>query len=488
VASARTTGLLLVQAAVIVAVVLAVHYRVYTIPFLYSETIGLEENAVVTDLDLFRERMLTPRGLLERPLSVLTFALNHRVSGAAAGFHAVNLAIHAVNALLVFALARRFFTAPLMAALVFAVHPLATACVSQIFGRSYSLATTFALLALLAWATWARRGWPRAGQTAIVAALLVLAALTKQSLAAFVLVLVWWEIGRGRRALPRGGAVVATAAVLLVGAVLLVFYAIPLSRTAAIPPDTYLWSQLAHVPTMAGFFLLPYQTALVHDLVLYRDPLDPHVLLGGALAAATLAAVWRWRSHPCGWLVGAIALCLLPTNSILPKNEIVREWRLYPALAFFALLAAETISRAVTALRSRTLRAAASACVAAWLGAFVHTDLLQNHVYQTELDAWRQVLARYPYSSDAMNNVGVWYLERGDVAMARRYFTLATLSEPRIALYHQNLARACTALGDDATARDELVKARHLAPYGERALALHYAGDPEVRRAAQLVD
>src|SRR3982751_2465380 len=144
-----------VSAALVLGTIIVVHHRVYTIPFMYSEIAGIERNKVVNDLGLFAERMLTPRGLLQRPLSVLSYAVDHAVyGGSVAGYHVTNVAIHCVNALLVMALAARFFAAPLAAGLVFAVHPLGTACVSQIFGRNYSLATTFFLLALYAYLSW----------------------------------------------------------------------------------------------------------------------------------------------------------------------------------------------------------------------------------------------------------------------------------------------------------------------------------------------
>ena len=64
------------------------------------------------------------------------------------------------------------------------------------------------------------------------------------------------------------------------------------------------------------------------------------------LAIGVLAWVaWRWRSRPWAWLLGAMLVCLLPTNSVLPKNELIREWRLYPALFFFALLVGDVVSR-----------------------------------------------------------------------------------------------------------------------------------------------
>src|SRR3989338_9045632 len=38
-----------------------------------------------------------PKSGLYRPLTMASYALNHYISGSPAGFHAVNIAIHAVN-------------------------------------------------------------------------------------------------------------------------------------------------------------------------------------------------------------------------------------------------------------------------------------------------------------------------------------------------------------------------------------------------------
>ena len=54
-----------------------------------------------------------------RPLVNLTFAINYALHGVAPwGYHAVNLGIHLLCALLVFALLRRMFQLPLVAGVV----------------------------------------------------------------------------------------------------------------------------------------------------------------------------------------------------------------------------------------------------------------------------------------------------------------------------------------------------------------------------------
>jgi hypothetical protein len=466
----------------IVAAIAVVHRDIYTIPFMYSEVAGIQRNRVVTDPHAFAERMLTPKGLLQRPISVLSYMVDYAVHGdRVAGFHLTNLGIHCANAVLVYLLARDQLAAPLVAGLVFGLHPLATACVSQIFGRNYSLATFFFLLALLAYLRWrSRMTVPR---ITTVTALCVAAILTKQTFVAAPLVLAWYELARSgvpmREALDRLGeswwAVAGAAGATLAGVTLLMRYAIPLSQTATIPPGTFALSQLGNAPVVAGFYLLPYQTALIHDLFLYRDPGHVEVWLGGALIVGMLVAAYHWRARPAGWLLGALALCLLPTNSVVPKNDLVREWRLYPALPFVAVLVGVGVARVAASSSSRMRRAALAAAGAAYLVMFAHSDIRQNRAYQSQLSAWEQVLARYPHSTDAMNNIGMQLYKRGDSDGALRYFTMAADAAPEVSLYRHNVAQAQWALGNrDEAERDSLTARTLQARYGARSMALHY--------------
>jgi hypothetical protein len=487
--------------AAISALVLLVHRDVYTIPFLYSEIPGIQQNSVVTSLDAFAERMLTVNGTLQRPLSVFSYALDHALYGGKVwGFHLTNVLIHCVNVLLVLLLARRFFAAPLVAGFVFALHPLATAVVSQVFGRNYSLATTFSLLALYLYLGWRARGRLGAAHAAALALLFLLTVLSKQSLVTFPLLVLWTEVARrahGPDAPPHeAGAVAGTlssprrvrraigfgllgAGAAGIVAALVTLYAAPLSRTAVISPWTFALSQFGNALLMARFYLLPYQTALIHDLRLYRDLAHPEVWAGAALLAALAWAAWRWRARPVGWLLGAFLISLVPTNSLLPKNELVREWRLYPSLAFFALLAGEAAAAVWAWLGARRagapLRLAAAAALGVYLATYAHSDVLQNRAYQSSLGAWQQVLAHYPYSADAMNNIGLAHYHRGELEEAQRFFAMAVEASPDVYLYRENLARALWAQGAQDLALEHSAAAKEIfLRHGGNRITLYY--------------
>jgi hypothetical protein len=116
-----------------------------------------------------------------RPLLKLSYALNHELGGRVSAFRTVNIAIHALNALLVVLLlerlsrrhgleARDAFGVAFAAALVFALHPVQTEAVTMLSGRSVSLMSLFFLPAC-----WRIRR-PHAAVLAFAAVVVILAA------------------------------------------------------------------------------------------------------------------------------------------------------------------------------------------------------------------------------------------------------------------------------------------------------------------------
>ena len=119
-----------------------------------------------------------------RPLVFLSFALDWSLWGAdPAAFHLTSVLLHAVNTMLVYALARRVgdATAAGVAALVFSLHPVNQEAVFWVSGRFDLLATAWMLGALvLLWS-------PRAWLYWIGIACFALALLSKESAATVVI-------------------------------------------------------------------------------------------------------------------------------------------------------------------------------------------------------------------------------------------------------------------------------------------------------------
>ena len=135
------------------------------------------------------------------PLTWLSLQLDAQTWGPnPAGFHLTNLVLHAINAVLAYVVLLRLSGSAWRSALVagvWAVHPLRVESVAWVTERKDVLSSCLGLLAILAYAGYARRpGW---GRYLMVAVLMVLSLMAKPMLVTLpflMLVLDFWPLGR----------------------------------------------------------------------------------------------------------------------------------------------------------------------------------------------------------------------------------------------------------------------------------------------------
>jgi hypothetical protein len=128
---------------------------------------------------LMGETAFAARCLLYRPVSSLSFGLDHAVWGLNPfGYHLTDLVLHVLVTLLVFLVVHRLTagrTGPaLLAALLFTIHPVLVETVPAVSRRQDVLATLFVLLALLLQIEGVRRGSGRWTAAAVVVYVLAL--------------------------------------------------------------------------------------------------------------------------------------------------------------------------------------------------------------------------------------------------------------------------------------------------------------------------
>ena len=147
----------------------------------------LKNVAVTGGIDLTGILSSSLFGILYRPLTIFTFALNYALTpGQATSFHAVNILLHCGVTLLVFALGVQLFESRRLAAIaaaLFAVHPVHTEAVTNVVGRAELLAAFFGLGTLIsaARAEGAATRWRRAAWQWLALASFCLALLSKES-------------------------------------------------------------------------------------------------------------------------------------------------------------------------------------------------------------------------------------------------------------------------------------------------------------------
>lgn len=405
--------------------------------FQFDDFNVIVENPVVHSLQAWRADAL--QGI--RPLLKLTYALNWRMSPGPAGFHLVNVLLHAANALLVHRLAsRRLGPGPgsLLAALVFALHPVQTEAVTYVSGRSVSLMAIGCLLSMES------REWPRAGHVLSPAFFLAALLVRETALILPVALLLWdrlggrsWKEGL-RRIRVHAGLVALALLVPLAHEGYGRFFATSLGlRSMALN----LLTQVEALGYLTWRVVLPWGLNIDPDLRPVQS-VDAWHLAGGALILAlACAALARFRPGRPGWAFGTLwfLLFLLPTNSIFPRRDVVSERHLYLALFGVCLAAGHLADRAAARFQlSRTLAGALTLAFAGILGAATVT---RNRVYATEISLWEDTARKSPEKARVHNNLGYAYQLAGRYPDARRAYLRALALDPGHARARSNLER-----------------------------------------------
>jgi protein O-mannosyl-transferase len=160
------------------ALVLAAYSNSFDAGFVYDNESAILADARVHEATLQSAHRIFTEGYwvdqpttdLYRPLTTLTYLVNYAILGNGtnpAGYHWVNLILHAANVSLVYALGILIFNEPWLAvalAAIWGLHPLLTEGVTNIVGRADLLAALGILAGLLCHVrATAAGGWRKAG-------------------------------------------------------------------------------------------------------------------------------------------------------------------------------------------------------------------------------------------------------------------------------------------------------------------------------------
>lgn len=384
-----------------------------------------------------------------RPLVMALFSLELHVFAYQPGpMHAVSLAIHALNVVLVGLLALRLSevssgnrssSAALLSMLIYAVHPLLIEPVSWI-GCQYDLAmTTFTLLALLA-NVMLQKPWLRVGA---VSACFFLAACCKESAVSFPLILlaIDWLLFRGAR---REGALaclrdlIRTKAplyggVLLAGASYLALRHHYLGHLVQATEGSTLGA-LGRVQEVS-YLLVHYLRMLLWPMTglnpIHPVDVDQFRILSMASMATDIAAaglvgaalVLSVRRKALGILLLVVVFSLLPVLHIVPVKfdaSLYHERYAMTALALACGLLPLLIAQSARLLQGLVLiRIAAFGTIALWLFASLANVRATVPLWSSDVMRWQWAYLDYPDSTQAQESLLAAYIDHQDHGAAR---------------------------------------------------------------------
>lgn len=458
----------------LLAVVLAVYY-----PALLSGVHSVDDPGII---ELYSASPPLPQILLPgpgyyyRPLLELTYWLDNLLWGMQPrAMHLENILLHYANSLAVYLLARRvqgvaaglFAVGPLLAALLFALHPVNVEAVAWIAGRTDPLLSLLVLSSFFFWLKWLAE--PRRRDLSAALALFGAALLAKETALAaggvLLLTALLWPGGATSR--QRLGAL----ALLATPALLLVCYAVSFrSGTSALSMfltqgDTRPWQGLKESVTAFGFyagkvvFPLPLNAAITGVSGWFALP---------GLALFPLLYWLRLRSKEAAILFTCAVIMTAPAVVVAVKQvawTLYAERYLYLPLAFCAL----GLVAALRAAPQQLLRhlALAAAGILAFSAFFT---LQRTLLWKDKLAFTLDAIEKEPGFGSLYNDLGIIYLQRDEVEKAADAFATADRLNQRESmrlLIRSNLMAVDVVRGDHQKARElffRLFKAKKDAP------------------------
>lgn len=423
-------------------------------PFVYDDIINIVRNHTIRRL--WPPVLITPRELAGytidgRPLLNFSFAINYAIGGLKpAGYHIFNIIVHFLASAVFFDLTRRTLSlerlkgvfgeragiTALAAALLFAVHPMATNAVTYISQRAESLAVLFYLLTLYFLVVGVEK---KDGKSwlALSAAAMFLGTVTKEIVVTAPLAALIFDrtfLSGGFKAALKKRRVYYGA---LASSWILLFILMSMSGTRSgtvgVTGETgYLGNFAIQTTVVAKYLKLAFWPSPLSLSYAAIPVPQPVVFALYAVILAALGALGLWglvKNRPAAFPAAMVFIFLAPTSSFIPINIQVAEYRMYLPLMCLSALAVCGIS-ALAGKTEGKARLAGMALFALVFAAYATMATARNGDYKTAISIWQDAARKDPKDHAAANNLGIALMDDGQYAEAEKTFMEALEHNP----------------------------------------------------------
>lgn len=343
-----------------------------------------------------------------RPVVSLSFLADYQLWGLELGaFRLTNIVLHAANGALVYAVTKALFasgSAALLAALIFAAHPLHAEVVDHVYNRAEALATLFRLLTCLLFVRSRETTGPRSTALYIGSlAGLVAALLSKESGVTLPLVIlaieVWGPRGRG----PLPALLARHAPFWALAGLYLALRATVLFRVSVELPRSLdalaaLWQVTRGLTLYLHLVCFPVRLYLEYPLTRIGGSEAAFALVlaltaGGVLCAALSRDGMRRLWLALVWLLAAL-LPLVPTS--INRATVDADRYLYAPYSCLVFIAGLALGECVGVRGSRPKR---TLLVALTLGLALSGSILasrQTRFWENEVTQWTRKFSGSP--------------------------------------------------------------------------------------------
>lgn len=477
------------HALILIVLCIAVYGDTLDAPFVFDDAANIVQNPAMREFSFFANPAAFDRIDLNqlapifksRLFGYFTFAVDYHLHGLrVSGYHVVNIAIHALSSIMLYALMLVTLGAPALAslgdvtrrnlryaglfgAMLFAVHPLETQAVTYISQRFASLASMLYIATIAAYAKARLYDGPdrrrRLMYRVVPVILCILAMKTKEIAFTIPVAVAVYE-----RLFFKGTARERILWLLPLALTLLV---IPLtiatmggtygetiramSRAGETTGIQYLLTQLRVIATYLRLVLLP-----VNQNVDYDFPLDHPALgvLGSAMLIAALIGLGVWlyrraRTEPV-LLIAAYGIfwffiALSVESSVVVLKDVIFEHRMYLPSAGLFFFAGAVIAYGVERLELKFNTVAAGLLIViAVYGVAAHQ---RNSVWRSGVALWSDAVSKSPGKARVHNNLADAYIKLNQADKAIGELKAAIELDSKYVLAMTNLANVLRGLG-----------------------------------------
>ncbi|HEX4824969.1 MAG TPA: tetratricopeptide repeat protein [Candidatus Polarisedimenticolaceae bacterium] len=463
-------------AAGLVALVVAAYLPVLSAGYVWDDDRHVTANAVLTAPHGLAAAWITLDATPQYyPLTHTVFWLEHALWGfAPAGYHLVNVLLHALSAVLLFRiLVLLEIPGAFLAAAIFGVHPVHVESVAWVSELKNALSGVLYLGAsrlFLGWALGRERGDARPLFAALLFACALLSKTVTASWPVAMAIVLWWKTGTVERR-----AALWLAPLLALGAL---FGGIThhLERTqvgaSGAEWELSLLGRLALSGRIVWFYLAklvwPYPLIFIYP----RWTIDATSILAWIWIVGVGAAFVLCRRLSRG-AFAALAFFVVTLAPALGFFDVYPMRYAFVAdhFQYLASIAPIVLFAAFLAKRRWTLQAAAALVVA-----LASLTAVRATAYRDEETLWRDTIARNPSAWIAHNNLGILLAEKGRNDEAAAAFARVLALKPDHAGARANLGYLQELQGKPAEAAATLTLAAPDRP-GDADLRVHLVRD-----------
>ena len=421
-----------------------------------------------------------------RPIRTLSYAIDYRFSGTGpVSYHVSNIIYHAITVLLVYLVSLSLIpqkTTALVAALIFAVHPVHTDSVAYLSGRRDIL---FALFYLAGFWCFLKHRKKNLLIYLISALVLYLLSIGSKEMGVTLPIVFFMydalnqlpQTGTGSPLFPIKDAGRALKKTFrqhkyFYGTFFLCALCFSIYKIFIYPSshqEGYYGGSVAVTMLTVGRILVHYIKLLLLPVKLVADysydafPLSHSIqewqtfcsfalLLFLVLVLVKMLPRNKWIAFGGAWFF----VTLLPVCHIIPHHELLAEHYLYLPSYGFCLTAALLIT---PLLKDRRCAAVTFSCLFLIITFFSLRTIDRNRDWKDGMTLWRATVKTVPRCARAQNNLGFYYLNAKQYREAMAHLTAATEIKPGYAEAYNNMGLVFSAQGDQERAINLFIKA-----------------------------